>query len=125
MRRYSVPGVLELSGIGQPRVLRKLGIEVCHELNGVGENYGNHFCVSLSHRINRPITFNEQARGLGLLREIIRYYVNGTGLLTRPTALVAGFVRTHPSQPTPDVQFHMAPGTKDPSRPGHLEKNPE
>ncbi|RXH33376.1 choline dehydrogenase [Bradyrhizobium nanningense] len=118
------PGVLELSGIGQPEVLKKLGIEICHELKGVGENYGNHFYVNLCHRINRPITFNEQARGLQLLREIMRYYVSGTGLLTRPTALVAGFVRTLPSLQTPDVQIHMAPGTKDPARPGHLEKEP-
>ncbi len=118
------PGLLELSGIGQPQVLRKVGIEVCHESNGVGENYGNHFYVNLRYRINRPITFNERARGFGLLREIIRYYVSGTGLLARPTALVAGFVRTLPSQPTPDVQFHMAPGTMDLARPGHLERDP-
>jgi len=32
------PGVLEHSGIGQPELLRKFGIEVKHELKGVGEN---------------------------------------------------------------------------------------
>ncbi|MCK1487755.1 GMC family oxidoreductase N-terminal domain-containing protein [Bradyrhizobium sp. 193] len=118
------PGVLELSGIGRPEVIRRLGIEICHELQGVGENYGNHFYVNLGYRINRPITFNEQARGLGLLRAIIRYYVDGTGLLTRPTALIAGFVRTLSKLPTPDVQFHMAPGTRDSARPSRLEKEP-
>ncbi|MDH2356519.1 GMC family oxidoreductase N-terminal domain-containing protein [Bradyrhizobium sp. SSUT112] len=118
------PGVLELSGIGQPEVLKKLGIEVKHELRGVGENFGNHFCVGLRYRINRPITFNEQARGLGFLREIVRYYVSGTGLLTRPPALVAGFVRTLSGLQTPDVQFYMAPASRDPARSGHLEKEP-
>lgn len=118
------PGVLELSGIGQPEVLKKFGIEIRHELKGVGENYRNHFCVSMRWRINRPITFNEQARGFGLLREIIRYYVSGTGLLARPNGLVAGFVRTLPGFQTPDVQFHMAPATYDPGRRGRLEKEP-
>ncbi|MCK1484249.1 GMC family oxidoreductase N-terminal domain-containing protein [Bradyrhizobium sp. 193] len=118
------PGLLELSGIGQPEVLKKLGIEICHQLKGVGENYGNHFYVNLAYRINRPITFNEQAGGLGLLREIVRYYVSGTGLLARPTALVAGFVRTVSVLQTPDVQFHMVPATKDPAWPERLERKP-
>lgn len=121
------PGVLELSGIGQPEVLKKFGIEIRHELKGVGENYRNHFCVGMGWRINRPITYNEQARGVRLVREIMRYYVSGRGLLTRPNGIVAGFVRTLPGLQTPDVQFHMAPATYDPKRPGpgrRLEKEP-
>ncbi|MEK9281064.1 GMC family oxidoreductase N-terminal domain-containing protein [Bradyrhizobium sp. ISRA442] len=118
------PGVLELSGIGQPELLRKFGIEIRHELKGVGENYGNHFFVNMTWRINRPITFNEQARGLNLLREVTRYYINGTGVLTRPAALVGGFVRTLPDVQTPDLQFHMSPATADPTRRGRLEKTP-
>ncbi|MFK4496026.1 choline dehydrogenase [Bradyrhizobium japonicum] len=121
------PGVLELSGIGQPEVLKKFGIETRHELKGVGENYRNHFCVGMGWRINRLITYNEQARGLRLVREIMRYYVSGKGLLTRPNGIVAGFVSTLPGLQTPDVQFHMAPATYDRKRRGpggHLEKEP-
>lgn len=114
------PGVLELSGIGQPEVLKKFGIEVRHELKGVGENYANHFIVNMSWRVNQRITLNEQARGSRLLREIMRYYINGTGVLTLPAAMVGGFVRTLPGL----VQFHMAPATNDPVRRGHLEKEP-
>lgn len=44
------PGVLELSGIGQPEVLKKCGIEIRHELKGVGENYGNHFFVNMKYQ---------------------------------------------------------------------------
>ncbi|WIW50282.1 GMC family oxidoreductase N-terminal domain-containing protein (plasmid) [Bradyrhizobium sp. 62B] len=118
------PGVLELSGIGQPEVLKKFGIDVHHELKGVGENYRNHCYVNMTWRIAQPITFNERARGLRLLGETIRYYANGTGLLTQPAALVTGFVRTLPDAQTPDVQFHMAPATYDPERRGRLEKEP-
>lgn len=118
------PGVLERSGIGRPELLKSLGIEVRHELRGVGENCGNHFAPFISWRVNRPITLNEQTRGLRLIREIARYYVSGAGVLSRLGALVFGFVRTEPSLRTPDVQFIMAPGSYDIARTGRLESQP-
>jgi choline dehydrogenase len=36
------PQLLELSGIGRPEVLHAAGIEVRHELRGVGENLRDH-----------------------------------------------------------------------------------
>ncbi|WP_028351691.1 GMC family oxidoreductase [Bradyrhizobium murdochi] len=118
------PGVLERSGIGQPELLKKFGIEVRHELNGVGENCGNHFAPRISWRVNRPITLNERTRGLRLLREIARYYVSGTGVLIRSAGLVFGFLRTEPRLETPDVQLTMAPASYDPARSGRLEREP-
>ena len=40
---FNSPQLLELSGIGQPERLRNLGIEVRHELPGVGENLRDHY----------------------------------------------------------------------------------
>ena len=68
------PGVLEHSGIGQPELLRQHGIEVKHELKGVGENYGDHFAPRMNWRVKLPITLNEQTRGLSLVKEVIKYY---------------------------------------------------
>ncbi|MCK1516084.1 GMC family oxidoreductase N-terminal domain-containing protein [Bradyrhizobium sp. 190] len=118
------PALLEQSGIGQAELLKKFGIAVRHELKGVGENCGNHFAPVMKWRVNRPITINEQARGLRLLREIVRYYVRGTGLLTRSAGPVFGFVRTKPSLETPDVQFIVTPASYDPVRVGRLERQP-
>lgn len=118
------PGLLERSGVGQPELLKKFGIEVSHELKGVGENCGNHFAPRMSWRVNRPITLNEQTRGLRLLREVARYYISGTGILAQPAGLVFGFVRTEPGLKTPDVQFTMAPASYDPARAGRLEMEP-
>ena len=72
------PGVLEHSGIGQPELLRRHGIEVKHELKGVGENYGDHFAPRMNWRVKLPITLNEQTRGLSLVKEVIKYYSTGT-----------------------------------------------
>ncbi|KAF9218591.1 alcohol oxidase [Gyrodon lividus] len=41
------PQLLELSGIGNPNILRKLGIPLRIELPGVGENFQDHFTVTL------------------------------------------------------------------------------
>ncbi|MGI9424202.1 MAG: GMC family oxidoreductase, partial [Hyphomicrobiaceae bacterium] len=88
------PQLLELSGIGQPEHLRNLDIDVKHDLPGVGENYRDHICARMNWRVANSISFNQQARGLRLMAEGIRYFTTGHGLLTAPAALAHAFVRT-------------------------------
>src|SRR5690349_10644675 len=45
------PHILELSGIGNPAVLQSAGIEVLHELKGVGENYRDHYAPRMNWRV--------------------------------------------------------------------------
>jgi choline dehydrogenase len=118
------PGVLEHSGIGQPELLKRYGIEVKHELKGVGENYGDHFAPRMNWRVNQRITLNEQTRGLALLRQIARYYASGSGILTWTAGVVFGFVRTRPGLDSPDMQFHMAPASYDTAQKRLLEREP-
>ena len=102
------PHVLELSGIGQPELLQSLGIEVRHELRGVGENYRDHFAPRMNWRVKLPVTLNEQTRGVGFAREIVKYYTQGRGVLTFTAGIVYGFVKTRPELEEPDVQYHFA-----------------
>ncbi len=102
------PHLLEVSGIGQPELLQSLGIEVKHELRGVGENYRDHFAPRMNWRVKLPITLNEQTRGLAFAREIIKYYTQGRGILTFTAGIVYGFVKTRPELEEPDVQYHFA-----------------
>ena len=118
------PGVLEHSGIGQPELLRHHGIEVKHELKGVGENYGDHFAPRMNWRVKLPITLNEQTRGLNLVKEVIKYYATGRGALSLTAGVVYGFVRTRPGLETPDMQFHMAHASYDTAQKRLLEKEP-
>ncbi len=62
------PQLLELSGIGQPKLLKDLGIEVQHELPGVGESLRDHYTARMNWRVGNVRTLNEQSRGwrLGL-----------------------------------------------------------
>src|SRR5260370_39418797 len=104
------PGVLELSGIGQPELLRKFGIDVKHELKGVGENYGDHFAPRLTYRINQRITLNEQTRGRCLLKGIAQYYATRSGVISWDAGMAFTFVRTRPALEPPALQVHAPPG---------------
>jgi choline dehydrogenase len=118
------PGVLEHSGIGQPDLLKKYGIEVKHELRGVGENYGDHFAPRMNWRIKGMKTLNETTRGLSLVGEVLKYFMTGKGALSLTAGVVYGFVRTRPGLETPDMQFHMAPASYDSAQKRLLEKDP-
>ena len=99
------PLLLEASGIGDPEVLQRLGVPIRHVLPGVGQNYLEHFCTRMNWRVNRPITLNEQTRGLRLVPAVLRYLATRKGILSLGTGLAHGFVRTRPGLPGPDVQF--------------------
>ena len=104
------PQLLELSGIGRLEVLRTHGIQVTHELPGVGENLIDHMAPRVVWRLQpRGATYNERARGLGLVWQVLRYAATGGGFLSLPSAPVLGFVRSREGLESPDVQIHFAP----------------
>ena len=102
------PQILELSGIGQPDLLREHGIEVTHELPGVGENHQDHYISRMAWKVKQPVTLNERTRGIPLLIEGMKLLFQGKGALTMPAGIAHGFVKTRPELETPDVQYHCA-----------------
>ena len=102
------PQILELSGVGQPELLREHGIEVRHELAGVGENHQDHYISRMAWKVKQPVTLNETTRGLSLLTEGLKLLFQGKGALTMPAGIAHGFVKTRPELETPDVQYHCA-----------------
>lgn len=101
------PQILELSGIGRADVLAKVGIAVKHRLDGVGENYIDHFATRMNWRLKNTVTLNELARGWRLGLAVTEYFTKRTGILTLGTGLVHGFVKTKPDMATPDVQYFV------------------
>jgi choline dehydrogenase len=104
------PQLLELSGIGRPEVLAEHGIEVRHELAGVGENLRDHVAPRMVYNVTpSDLSFNKKGNGLGIVGQVIRYALLRNGLLSLPTAPVIGFIKTRPELETPDVQYHFVP----------------
>ncbi len=102
------PQLLELSGIGRPKVLGPLGIPVRHALAGVGENLRDHLAPRMQWRITQKgIAWNDRVAGLGLAWQALRYLATRRGFLNLPSAPVLAFVKTRPELETPDVQIHF------------------
>ncbi|NYT84703.1 GMC family oxidoreductase [Pollutimonas harenae] len=99
------PQLLELSGVGDPDVIRAQGIPLAHGLEGVGANYIDHFATRMNWRAQNTTTLNEMSRGLPLACQVARYYLQRKGILTLGTGLVHGFVKTSEQLQTPDVQY--------------------
>ncbi|MGJ3261030.1 MAG: GMC family oxidoreductase [Rhodospirillales bacterium] len=105
------PQLLELSGIGQGELLRNLGIEVVHNLKGVGENLQDHYISRVSWRLSGLDSLNQLTRGPRLMLEAFRFFTRRTGALTMPAGIICGFVKSRPELEQPDLQYHIAHAT--------------
>jgi choline dehydrogenase len=118
------PQLLQLSGIGPAAVLNNAGIDVKHELPGVGENLQDHYQIRVVYECTRPETLNDVANSVWRkLGAGIRYATTRSGPLTFGAGQVGVFAKTRPDLDTPDVQFHFIPFSA--ARPGEgLHKYP-
>lgn len=108
------PQLLQLSGIGDGRLLQSLGVAVVHDLPGVGENLQDHYVVTASFRLKPGVTsINETSRGLPFVKEAFKYVFQRKGLLTLSAAHIAAFVKSRPDLISPDIQYHILPATID------------
>jgi choline dehydrogenase len=104
------PQLLELSGIGQGERLKGLGIEVRHDLAGVGENLRDHYAPRMKWRVGRHgVTFNERARGIGALWQGLLYIGARKGFLSLPASPLRGFFKTREGLDSPDAMFTVQP----------------
>jgi choline dehydrogenase len=104
------PKLLELSGIGNPEILKSHGIEVVRELRGVGENLRDHYAAVMRWKFNRPgISIAAQGRGWRLLLEILRFGLFRTGFISQGIGTMRVFARSRPDLKHPDIMMVAAP----------------
>ena len=98
------PQLLELSGIGQAERLREHGIDVVHDLPGVGENLREHYTPRMKYAVrdDAPV-FTHDARGWRLGREALKYVLTGKGFLASATVPIRIYFRTREGLETPDA----------------------
>ena len=118
------PHILQLSGVGGPDHLDRVGIPVLHALPGVGRNLQDHFLARVSCHVEGAPSLNSKSRGLGLVGEVMRYVFNGTGVLTYAASLVAASVKVLPESATPDVQVLFANASYAPGPTRRLDDKP-
>jgi choline dehydrogenase-like flavoprotein len=104
------PTLLELSGVGGGERLRSLGIDVVHDLPGVGENLQDHLQLRPVFRVEGVRTLNEDYARLwkrGLMA--LEYAFLRTGPLTMAPSQLGLFTRSSPDYETPNLEFHVQP----------------
>jgi choline dehydrogenase-like flavoprotein len=111
------PQLLEVSGIGQPERLQALGIEVRHALKGVGENLRDHYSPRMKWTVPASLgmTYNDKARGLGMVKQAMRYALTHKGLLGLPASPIRAYVRTRRGLDAPDAAISWIPFLSDPN----------
>lgn len=102
------PRLLLLSGIGPADELRALGIDVVHDLPGVGKNFQDHMDVYLTAE-TIPVSYNESDRPLKALAAGIQYVLYRTGPVTASVCEAGMFVRSSDKVDAPDIQMHCLP----------------
>ena len=105
------PQLLQMSGIGPGDLLQSLGIDVVHELPGVGENLRDHYAPRFSGKIKNSKTINEQSQGLNLVGEVLKYAAGRKSILSLSPSMVYGFWHTDPASKSNDLQFIFTPAS--------------
>lgn len=104
------PQLLQLSGIGPGQVLSQFGIEVKHELAGVGENLQDHLQVRTVFKVQNVKTLNERANSLiGKVGMGLEYMLFKTGPLTMAPSQLGAFAKSDESRETPNLEYHVQP----------------
>ncbi len=121
---YNSPQLLQVSGIGPAAHLQSIGVDVRHDLPGVGANLADHFAARLKHRVHGQITMNQLSRFPRVLPEIAKYILFGNGALTFGVTSAMVFCRSRDGLASPDLQLLFTPATPIETGQGALEKEP-
>ncbi|MGI9479985.1 MAG: GMC family oxidoreductase [Hyphomicrobiaceae bacterium] len=103
------PHILELSGIGDTKVLEQAGINPHQHLPGVGANLIDHLQVRSTYECSRPITLNDVLRNpFRGARTAVQYALFRRGLMATPTVSVHALARSSTELQEPDVKIQLA-----------------
>lgn len=104
------PQLLQVSGIGDPAILQKAGIEPVVELPGVGKNLQDHLGVYLTYASKDPVTLYRLFRPDRAAGAFLRAVIAGTGPATAVPLEAGGFIKTRPELAIPDIHITFVPG---------------
>ena len=104
------PQLLQCSGIGPAEVLKNAGVEVLHDLPGVGENLQDHLEFYFQFQCKQPITLNAKLNWWSKFWIGARWQFFKSGLGASNHFESCAFIRSRAGIPAPDIQYHFLPG---------------
>ena len=108
---FGSPQVLQLSGIGDPDELKRVGITPLHALKGVGRNLQDHLFAHLKARLHPQFkTLNQTLTSTPKLAvEVFRWLLFRKGAMCVSSSEINGFFRSSPGLNRPDLQLAFRP----------------
>ena len=103
------PQLLQVSGIGDPQVLEQAGVQVRHELPGVGANLQDHLEVYVQHGCKQPVSVAPALkwRNRPLVGARWLFLRSGPGATNHFEG--GGFARSNDDVAYPNLMFHFLP----------------
>ncbi len=105
------PKLLLQSGIGPADHLRSVGVEVKHDLPGVGGNMQDHLDLFVISECTGDHTYDGVAKLHRTLWAGIQYVLFQTGPVASSLFETGGFWYADPDARSPDIQFHLGLGS--------------
>ncbi|MGC6507282.1 MAG: choline dehydrogenase [Myxococcota bacterium] len=103
------PQLLQLSGVGNPELLESLGIEVVHELHGVGESLEDHAEVYVQYACTQPVSLYPALKWWRQPWIGLQWLFGRSGIGASNHFEAGGFIRSNDQVDYPNLQYHFLP----------------
>lgn len=103
------PVLLKRSGIGPAAELQDAGIEVRHDLPGVGENLMDHLELYVQQTCRKPVSLFDHMSLWGKAKIGLRWLLRKDGLGATNHFETGAHIRSRAGISYPDIQFHFLP----------------
>ncbi len=106
---FNTPQLLQLSGVGNADELQAVGVDVVHDLGGVGQHLQDHLEVYVQHACTQPVSV---APGMKMWRRPFigaQWLFLRSGLGATNHFEAGGFARSNDDVDYPNLMFHFLP----------------
>jgi len=103
------PQLLQLSGVGDAKTLKKFGIDVILDAPAVGDHLQDHLGISYLYRSRVPTLNDQLYPWWGKLWHGMQYALTRRGPLSLGVNQGGGFFRTRPDLEKPNMQLYFSP----------------
>jgi len=102
--------ILQLSGIGASNSLKQNGVEVMHDLPGVGANLQDHLQIRSVYKVKHAKTLNTLAnRWWGKAKIGLEYAMSRSGPMSMAPSQLGAFTKSDPAREWANIQYHVQP----------------
>ena len=105
----NTPQLLQISGVGNASELSALGIEVVHDLPGVGENLQDHLEVYIQYACKQPVSMSPALDWWRRPKIGFDWLFRRKGAAATNHFEAGGFIRSNDEVEWPNLMFHFLP----------------